>query len=430
MEASIGLSSEITRLRRRVRLLLCERWGLFGAAAGAVVSAAVVLLSSKYDELLSYGLWAAIVALGAFIGVAVALLKRLTDLTVAAAADRRTGLKERLSTAVAFSSSEGEMEQAVRSDASSRIGDMRSADVFRHRFGMPHWVFLGALALLLGIVFIPQMAYFQSQTRRQEIAVMKREGENLVKLAKDMKKIDTSHEELRKLADKLEKLGQKMETGRMSRKQAMLKTQRLEKEIKSAQDKLAKENSSTKTMEQARADMRRSSDELAKSIAQQIAKKENIPPEEALKKVPTDKQLADLARKDGPLTEAEKQQLEQALSKYADPNNNAPIPAELGEALAKLAANHDYQKAAQLMKMLAKKLNTGNMSQQDQKMLASQMAALAKALKNTDMDKLAKQMFDQAKELAKMSPQELQKMIDEMQKMQQMAKALQKAGGG
>lgn len=430
MEASIGLNSEITRLRRRVRLLLCERWGLFGAAAGAVAAAVVALLSSKYDELLSYGLWAGIVALGALVGVVVALLKKLTDLTIAAAADRRTGLKERLSTAVAVSSSEGDMEDAVRSDARGRIGDMRSSEVFRHRFGLPHWVFLGAIALLLGTVLIPRMAYFQSQTRRQEIAVMKSQGQNLVKLAKDMKKIDTSHEELRKLADKLEKLGAKMATGRMSRKQAMLKTQRLEKEIKSAQDKLARENSSTKTMEQARADMRKSSEELAKNMAQQIAKKENMPPEDALKKVPTDKQLADLARKDGPLSESEKRQLEQALSKYADPNNNAPIPAELGEALAKLAANNDYQKAAQLMKMLAKKLNSGKMGQQDQKMLASQMAALAKALKNTDMDKLAKQMFDQAKELAKMSPRELQKMLDQAQKMQQMAKALQKAGGG
>jgi len=429
MEVSIGLSNEILRLRRRVRLLLCERWGLFGAGAGALVAAAVVLLSSRYDELLSYSLWAAIVVLGALTGVAVALLKKLTDFTIASAADRRTGLKERLSTAVAFSSSSGDMEEALRTDASHRIGEMRSADVFRHRYGLPHWVLLSAIALLLGIILIPQMPYFQSKTRQQEIAVMKREGQNLVKLAKDMKKFDMSHEELRKLANKLEKLGAKMATGRMSRKQAMLKTQRLAKEIKSEQDRLARQNSSSKTMEQARADMRKSSEKLAQSIAQQIAKKENIPPREALKKVPTDKQLADLARKDGPLSESEKQQLEQAISKYADPNNNAPIPAELGEALAKLAANRDYQKAAQLMKMLAKKLNSGKMSPQDQKMLASQMAALAKALKNTDLDKLAKQMFDQAKELAKMSPRELQKMIDEMQKMQQMAKALQKAGG-
>jgi hypothetical protein len=182
-------------------------------------------------------------------------------------------------------------------------------------------------------------------------------------------------------------------------------------------------------MEQARTDMRKNSERIAQSIAQQIAKKENIPPEEALKKVPSDKQLAALARKEGPLSDSERKELEDAVAKYADPNNNSPMPAELGEALAKLAGSKDAQKAAQLMKMLAKKLNTGNMNQADQKMLKSQMDALAKALKNTDLDKLAKQMFDNAKKLAQMSPQELQKMIDQAKKMQQMAKALQKAGG-
>lgn len=430
MISNPALDSEITRLRRRVRLLLCERWGFFGASAGTLVAAAMVLLSSRFDELLDYRLWIGVVLLGGMVGAAIGLFKKLSDLTIALAVDRRTGLKERLSTAVSLDVDQSDMTQALRDDAKHKISELRSREVFRHRFGLPHWAFAGAILILLGVIFIPQLPSIQSRMRQQEVAVMKREGQNFVKLAKDIKKIDDSHDQLCKLANKLEKLGGKMSTGRMSRKMAMLKTQKLQKEIKAEQDRLAKENSSSKTMDQAKTDMRKMSDKIAKSMAQELAKKENIPPQEALEKVPSDKQLAKLAQKEGALSESEKKELEQAVSKYADSKCNAPIPKELGDALAKLAANGDFKKAAQLMKMLSKKLNTGNMNGQDQKMLASQMDALAKALKNTDMDKLAKKMFDNAKKLAQMSPQELQKMIDQMQKMQQLAKAMQNAGAG
>ncbi len=363
MERSEALNNEIKRLRRRIRLLLCERWGLFGASIGAIAAAILVALSSKYDELLSYPLWIGVVLLGAIAGVACGLLKKLGDLTIALAADKRTGLKERLSTAVSLDENSGEMADALCSDANERISALRSPEVFKHKFGLPHWIFSGALCVLLAIIFIPQLPAFQSPLRRQEVSVMKREGEKLVKLAKEMKKIDTKNQELRKLADKLQKLGAKMNTGRMSRKQAMLKTQRLEKDIKKEQDRLARQNSPAKSLDKARADMRKNLDKLAESLAK------------------------------------------------------------------KPAGNKDNKKAAQLMKQIAKSLNSGNMSAAGQKQLASQMAALADALKGTDLGNLAQQMSMDAKKFAQMSPKELQKMIDQAKKMQQMAKLLKKAAG-
>ena len=469
-----SLDSQIKRLRKRVRFLLAERYGLFGTAAGAVVSVVLVLLSPRYDILLTYELWASAVILGAAVGVAYALLRCLDDLTVAIAADKRTGLKERLSTAVAlqdalsdgtplalssearayrsavdektcfdtatplalssevraYRSAVDDMSDAVVTDASSKIAALDSSQVFKHRFGLPHIVCGAALFVLLAAIIVPLLPVFQSATRRQEVAVMKTEGKKLVRIAKEIRNQDNKQEEMRKLSQKLGKLGSKMETGRMSRKQAMLKAQRLAKDIKREQDRLARENSNMKSMEQARADMRKASENLAKSMADKLAKRENIPPEEALKKVPSDEQLAALARKEGPLTASEQKQLEDALTKYADPSSGLPIPAELGEALAKLAQNKDYQKAAELMRKLAQKMNSGNMSKADKEMLKKQMEALAKALKNTDLDKLAKAMLQNAEKLAQMSPEELQKMMEQMKQMQQMAQQLAKAGAG
>ncbi len=151
---------------------------------------------------------------------------------------------------------------------------------------------------------------------------------------------------------------------------------------------------------------------LPKRMADKLAAEKHVTPEMAMKQVPSDQQLASLARKDGALSAAERKQLEQALGKYADPSNSVPIPSELGEALAKLAANKDYQAAMELMQKLAQKMNSGNMSKMDKEMLKQQLEALAKALKGTDLDKLAKMLKENAEKLAKMSPEELKKMLE------------------
>ncbi|MHB1001812.1 MAG: hypothetical protein ACYC27_21440 [Armatimonadota bacterium] len=426
------LDNSIKRLRRRIRFLLAERYGLLGAGAGMVAASVMVLLSSRYDVLLDYRLWLVTILLGAVAGIVVGLTRNLRDLAVAMAADERTGLKERISTAITLprDADLDDMEQALLTDAGGHISGLNPRDVFKRRFGMPHYVAGGTLVLLLAAIILPQISFMQSSSRKKDAAIMKSEGAKMVKVAKELKKeAGKEHNDLKKIASRIDQLGKKMETGRMDKKQAMLKAQRLSKEIKAEQDRLAKENSRTKSMQQARADMSKSSRQIAQKAAQEIAKKENIPPQEALKKVPSDKRLAELARKSGPLTEAERKELEQAIKKYSDPSSNLPILAELGEALAKLAENGDFKKAAELMQQLAKKLNLGDMGELDKEALKKQMDELAKALKDTDLDKLAKQMLENAEKLAKMSPEELKKLAEQMKKNQQMAKALEKAGG-
>lgn len=426
------LDNNIRRLRKRVRLLFVERYALFGASAGAAATVVLVLLSSRYDDLLSYTLWAAVVVGGALLGAAYGLIRRLDDLTVAISADKRSGMKERISTAVVLSSQEnlGEVERAAVSDAGRHMSMLKAREVFRHRFGLPHIVFCSTLVVLLGVLFIPQLGLFQSKTRRADAEVMKQEGAKMVKVAKEIQKqFGGKHENLNKIAGKLDQLGRKMQTGRMDKKQAMLKTRRLTKEIQEQQDKLAKENTATKSMQQARSEMEKASRQIAQQKAEEIAKAQHIPPKEALEKVVSDKRLAELARKTDPLSKSEQQELEKAVEKYADPNSKMGIPSELGEALAKLAENKDFQRAAELMQKLTQKMQSGKTSPQDKQALQKQLEQLAKALKNTDLDKLAKQFRENAEKLAKMSPQELQKTLKQMQETQQMAQALQKAGG-
>jgi len=434
-ERAIG--QQILRLRRRVRLLLVERGALFGASGGAVCAAVIVLLSSRFDDLINYWLWAGVALAGVLAGAAWGLLRRLDDITVAIAADDRTGLRERLSTAIALTfppyegGTEGGMEQAAVNDALSHISGLKSKNVFRHRFALPHAVFAAAIVLLLAAIFVPLAPAFQSKTRRAEVRVMKREGAKLVRIAKEMRReAGPKRAELKKLANRLHDLGRKMESGRLARKNAMLQTRRLTKEVQQKQDELARRNATTRSMDQAKLDMKKAGEDLAKQMAQKLAAKGRMPFAEAMKKLPSDPKLAELANKAGALTPAEQKALEQALSKYADPKNALSIPVELGEALAKLMANKDYRKAMEILQKLAQKLNSGKMSAMDKEMLAKQLEALAKALKNTDLDKLAKSLLQQAQKLAAMSPEELEKLLKELEEMQKMAKLLAKAGHG
>jgi len=430
---STPINSEIRRLRRRVRLLLVERGALFGATGGEIGTGVIVLLSSRFDSLIDYYLWGATVACGAILGAAWGLLRRLDDLAVAIAADKRVDLRERLSTALALQGPGDipDMGRAAVDDAIEHVSALRSREVFRHRFGLPHAVFGGAAVLLMAAILLPLAPAFQSKMRRAEVRVMKREGAKLIKIAKEIKReTGLKHAELKKLGNRLYDLGRKMESGRMSKKQAMLQTRRLTKEVEKQQDELARRNAAARSMEQAKLDMKKAGEDLAKQMAAKLAAKGKMPFAEAMKKLPSDPKLAELANKAGALTPAEQKALEEALSKYADPKNALSIPTELGQALAKLMENKDYRKAMQILQKLALKLNSGKMSPADREALQKQLQALAKALKGTDLDKLAKMMLEQAQKLAAMSPEELAKLLKELEEMQKMAKLLGKAGHG
>ena len=328
------LNDLIHVLRRRVRLLMVEHYGLMGVAAGACLSSLIVILSKWVPDLLDYRLWIGSLLLGAVLGAAFGLFRKLDDLSVAIAADRRTGSKERLSTAVSFEEPDvlPDIERAVIDDAAGHYSALQPRDVFRHRFGKPHIAFLSAALILLGIIFAPQIPAFQSKDRRQEVTVMKQQGKKLVKIAKDIKKVSKPGDKQAKvLAARLQKLGREMNTGRMTKKQAMLKTQKLNNEVKALQNKMARQNSGGKTMEK--------------------------------------------------------------------------------------------------MQDLAKKLGSKSMSKSDKMKLQKQMAQLAKSLQGTDMDKLAQEMLANPQKLAQMSPEELKKLLDQVQKLQQMQKMLAKAGG-
>ena len=69
MNAAKDLNGSLAGLRKRVRLLLAEKYGLWGLAVGCAASAILVLISPKAPILLDYRLWWAVPILASAAGV-------------------------------------------------------------------------------------------------------------------------------------------------------------------------------------------------------------------------------------------------------------------------------------------------------------------------------------------------------------------------
>jgi hypothetical protein len=436
------LERDLGGMRRRIRLLLTERYALlFGAVAIGI--AAVILALSKLC--FSFGqplVLSCIVATGLVFGACWGLFRRITPFATARATEKRLDLKERLSSAVALSDSDDEMVKALIDDAACHIDGVKPREVFPHRFTREMSLFGVAFFLLLGLFLVPQMPSLQSQTRREEVKVMKREGHRLRKLASQtLKKVSPENKKIAmRVALNMEKLGKKLETGRMTRKQALLDMSKLDKQIKDTQDRIAARNRSPKSLAQAGRDMQNATHELARKMQDMLDQemKQNSASGKQDKKLEDlQKRLKDLQSSKG-LSDEKIQQMEKQVQDYLKSQEGVPVPPELAAVMANLMKNGDYQKASQLMAELAKKLgqNGNKMSKMDSKMLEEQMKAMAEALKNTDLNELAKAMREAAEKLAKMNPEEAAKLMAQAAKMGKMAKmssdmeAMKKAGAG
>jgi hypothetical protein len=71
----------------------------------------------------------------------------------------------------------------------------------------------------------------------------------------------------------------------------------------------------------------------------------------------------------------------------------------------------------EIMAKLSKMMGQGKMSKMDAKNLDELMKTMTNALKGTDLSELAKKMREGAEALAKLSPEELKKLMDQMKNM-------------
>jgi len=238
------LHQRLRALRRRIRLLRAER-GALAAGAAALVGAVVLALLRK-----THLLWVEWHWLAAGVGGAVAVgwicgyLRRVTAFQTARAVEEKLALRERLSSAVALGGAADPMIEALVADAEKRLERRQPSHVFPRHFSREAKVFCVAALALVAALVVPELTFLQSPQRRAERAALREQGKRLVALARQIEKHpQASKQEIAAaLARNMERLGRDMQTGRVDKRQALRRLDKLTRSVKQAQDQLAAES--------------------------------------------------------------------------------------------------------------------------------------------------------------------------------------------
>jgi hypothetical protein len=241
---------KLAAVARRLRLLAVEARVSWCLLPGLVL-ALLLLAAHKLDRLDEpYFPMITVVGLTLALGLVWGLLKPISLFEAAALADKRLGLKERLSNAVVFAASPdvSPLVPALLRDAARSAARVSPKEVAPHR-ATRATVYCGIAAALIGATwFAPVYPLGRSPG---EVAVrkqMRQQGKKLLTTAKRARQ-EAEKKGLRtpaELAKKLEKLAEELEKAKLTKKQALLKTGKLAAELREAQKQAALANSAGK----------------------------------------------------------------------------------------------------------------------------------------------------------------------------------------
>ena len=393
------LQRGLGRLRRRARALLAFRLatmaGLAMAGAWAVAVVGLRLKGVWYPPLLpevALGL----VAAGALVA---ALLWPLPDEAMAVSADRRLGLRDRLSTAAHLLRAAGQsgMQQAMVMDAVAHIRSAQPRDAYPVRAYRSTKAAAACVAALVLAQALPIPPLLVAQREREEKAALRRVAAKVEPVAKKLDQEAKKGADLqaKEMARRLQKLAQQMRQGRLDKKQALLSLKAMEKELEALEKRAAPPP--LKTAEKAAEQLKQAGQEALATRAEQLAKRaaERGKQEEA-------KRLQDLARKAGQAKNpSELRNLAKQLNQEAKALGEQEQPAlDLPAALSEALANQDLQKALDKLSELAPQLS-GELSKEQLEELAKELEELAKALENTDLEELSECLKEAAECLKK-----------------------------
>lgn len=368
------LKRVITRLRIRRSLLGGANGLLVGAAVSGV--AAILLRLGIYDEdILPDAAFFAPPLIGLLAGTLWGVARRIAPFAAARLIEQRLDLKERFSSALLLATQTNDIfslrQQADAETHAEKIDPITTVPLTP----LPRRA-LAALAATLTVFLIwllPTLPAFQTPAVRAEHALVKKEGERLVRIAKTVTNSANGkkREATKKAAAQIAKSGTQMQAGRMSRRKALVKLAKLTSQIKQAQQTLAVQAGDPnglgagKSLPSAARELQKALDAAQKNdLASGFNKSID-------------------AGKNPSSPDARKQQANAALqaAQKALSENNTPSLAEQLNKLADSVARGEPKDAAA------------------RKSLADKLEALSKSLKGTSLAKASADLADATKAL-------------------------------
>jgi len=419
------LAKRLKPFRRRVRWVLAWRY----AGAGGAVGAALALVTDLGDWL---GRWEAdpialvlTIALGLLIGVAYALFRSLPSEVLAQLIDRRAELKDRIATAL--SCSETPFTEPLLEDALAHLVSVRPSQIFPFRLTLWHKVAAILFIALLVSRFLPELPLPFLASFRQDRKEAKEVVENLQRVLKPIvehaEKPEASALE-KAIARQIRELHKRSRLGRLSKKEALVKAEKLmaeaEKLQKQSQEHLRKVSTKAITAaETLKESLKRKA--MASQMGEVKALLNRMQEIERLLRSPN---LTPTQRQ---LLEAERQLLQRTLSAMGQLNQQEI--QKLMEAL--------QQQQAQLQKML----QSGQLTPAERDLIQQQLQSIQQQLRALRLSKeaqefLRKLMSDpnfqeamrllaelqrklqqlQGNQIPQLSPEELERMVRELEK--------------
>ncbi len=297
-------------------------------------------------------------------------LKRPDQMDAAIEVDLRFNLKERLSSALVLDHRQRETEagQALLGDAQRRAETLDIRDQFGFRVN--RWVLVPICLILvtIGLSFlnnsVSEAVANEKKNKLAERKIVKTSIEEAKKkIAEQMKKFDQKGlEELKPTAEFIERKLDKLQRNDLSKKDALIEINNIQKEIEERQKKLG----DTKSLRKQMGKLSAPNDGVAKDFAESMKKGDFKKAQDALKKI------ADKLAK-GKLSEKQQKQLAKQMNQMAKQMKQINAQQQqkkqdLQRKLDQATKNGNLDKAAQLQQQLDQMNKQSKQSQQMQKM--------------------------------------------------------------
>ncbi len=401
-----AISHALAQITGRLRLVRWVRHASRGALAGTGLALVAALLS-HWDLLPGWlPLEAAIpvpVAFGILAGTVTAFLRPISQMDAARLAEARLGLKERLSSALEFEKSPqsadpeaATLRRLQMADAAAHAQGLKSTDAVPLRLPWEAKAFAAGLALIALVLIVPSLPVFVPPGVKIERQIVQKTGSKLEQTAKIIQK-QAEGQNLsgtKRAAALMQRLGQRLASGRLDKKQAMVQMSKLTQQMRQELQKTAAANSGAgaggKSMAQA-----------GQQLAHAMAGGQNASG--------TNGKQAGAGQKNGGSGSKSGQKAGQnggagAKSAAGDKFSGFNVPAagksksgqssqsgsqphvtpEMQRAAQAMQQN-DSQGLSQQLRQMADKIQSGHMSAGEQQQAASDTQKLADALKNTPM---------------------------------------------
>jgi len=420
-----GLRGTLRAAANRIRILLLMRIGSHALCASGLICLAAMGLSKLHlwDEPAP---WFPATVIGLSLSGAIiwTVTRRLTDLDVARLTDRRTDLKERLSSAVEFHALGLNIDRPFygeqMADAVRHAGSLDLASAYPARIPRTFWVGLAASCAVFAMYFLPTLPVFWTPQKKTEMAEVKKQGLAIVKVASDTDKAAGQQDlkATKAAAAEAKKLGEAMQKAKMTKKESLVSLQKLTKKMEETQQKMADQQArQMEKAKQAGADFKKSLEQMQKEVEEKRQQESIRKAEQAKANQP----------KPGERNPSQAQKDKQAQQQQSQASKQAQ---QAMQQMAEALANMDKQQMQQAMQKVAEALKSGKMSKEEMQQLQKALKQLSKNLEQSGQKEQAQQMEEMAQQMQdgmnNMNPQTLQNLA---QMAQNLGKKMGAKGG-